>query len=143
MAGVVVRADILEDKDGKSRGMGTVTFDMPIEAVQAVCILLTNVAWHIMYLCTCNVCLCRMLVGFNDNFLGFLNDFHSYVQWTVVVQQSHACQTGMLLTLIFVFCDLTTRALSKCVHIILFLRTRSPCLKILDRLSEVILFLVS
>lgn len=39
MAGVVVRADILEDKDGKSRGMGTVTFDMPIEAVQAVCIL--------------------------------------------------------------------------------------------------------
>ena len=39
MAGVVVRTDILEDKDGKSRGMGTVTFDMPIEAVQAVCIL--------------------------------------------------------------------------------------------------------
>lgn len=39
MAGVVVRADILEDKDGKSRGMGTVTFDLPIEAVQAVCIL--------------------------------------------------------------------------------------------------------
>ncbi|KAJ7993114.1 hypothetical protein DPEC_G00269060 [Dallia pectoralis] len=36
IAGVVVRADILEDKDGKSRGMGTVTFDMPIEAVQAV-----------------------------------------------------------------------------------------------------------
>uniref|UniRef100_A0A3B4T9W3 Heterogeneous nuclear ribonucleoprotein M n=1 Tax=Seriola dumerili TaxID=41447 RepID=A0A3B4T9W3_SERDU len=43
MAGMVVRADILEDKDGKSRGMGTVTFDMPIEAVQAVCILLKNV----------------------------------------------------------------------------------------------------
>lgn len=39
MAGIVVRADILEDKDGKSRGMGTVTFDMPLEAVQAVCIL--------------------------------------------------------------------------------------------------------
>ncbi len=39
MAGAVVRADILEDKDGKSRGMGTVTFEMPIEAVQAVCIL--------------------------------------------------------------------------------------------------------
>ncbi|CAJ1060630.1 heterogeneous nuclear ribonucleoprotein M isoform X1 [Xyrichtys novacula] len=36
MAGMVVRADILEDKDGKSRGMGTVTFDMPLEAVQAV-----------------------------------------------------------------------------------------------------------
>lgn len=36
MAGVVVRADILEDKEGKSRGMGTVTFEMPIEAVQAV-----------------------------------------------------------------------------------------------------------
>lgn len=40
MAGMVVRSDILEDKDGKSRGMGTVTFDMPLEAVQAVCILL-------------------------------------------------------------------------------------------------------
>lgn len=39
MAGMVVRTDILEDKDGKSRGMGTVTFEMPIEAVQAVCIL--------------------------------------------------------------------------------------------------------
>lgn len=39
MAGSVVRTDILEDKDGKSRGMGTVTFDLPIEAVQAVCIL--------------------------------------------------------------------------------------------------------
>ncbi|TKS74627.1 Heterogeneous nuclear ribonucleoprotein M [Collichthys lucidus] len=37
MAGMVMRADILEDKDGKSRGMGTVTFDMPLEAVQAVC----------------------------------------------------------------------------------------------------------
>ncbi|MGH0185749.1 UNVERIFIED_CONTAM: hypothetical protein FKN15_019287 [Acipenser sinensis] len=37
MAGIVVRADILEDKDGKSRGMGTVTFEMPIEAVQAIC----------------------------------------------------------------------------------------------------------
>lgn len=39
MAGVVIRTDILEDKDGKSRGMGTVTFDSPLEAVQAVCIL--------------------------------------------------------------------------------------------------------
>ncbi|KAK2498849.1 hypothetical protein MC885_009532 [Smutsia gigantea] len=32
MAGVVVRADILEDKDGKSRGIGTVTFEQSIEA---------------------------------------------------------------------------------------------------------------
>lgn len=39
MAGVVARADIVEDKDGKSRGMGTVTFDRPIESVQALCIL--------------------------------------------------------------------------------------------------------
>ncbi|XP_036027081.1 heterogeneous nuclear ribonucleoprotein M isoform X1 [Onychomys torridus] len=36
MAGVVVRADILEDKDGKSRGIGTVTFEQSIEAVQAI-----------------------------------------------------------------------------------------------------------
>uniref|UniRef100_A0A2K5PIV0 RRM domain-containing protein n=1 Tax=Cebus imitator TaxID=2715852 RepID=A0A2K5PIV0_CEBIM len=36
MAGVVVRADILEDKDGKSRGIGTVTFEQSIEAMQAI-----------------------------------------------------------------------------------------------------------
>ncbi|KAJ6661850.1 hypothetical protein lerEdw1_013021 [Lerista edwardsae] len=36
MAGVVVRADILKDKDGKSRGTGTVTFDQAVEAVQAL-----------------------------------------------------------------------------------------------------------
>ncbi|XP_048845190.1 heterogeneous nuclear ribonucleoprotein M isoform X2 [Brienomyrus brachyistius] len=51
MAGVVVRADILEDKDGKSRGMGTITFEMPIEAVQAVSMfngqLLFNRVMHV------------------------------------------------------------------------------------------------
>ena len=46
MAGMVVRADILEDKDGKGRGMGTATFDMPIEAVQAVCILSSVCLWR-------------------------------------------------------------------------------------------------
>uniref|UniRef100_A0A2K6FSM5 Heteroous nuclear ribonucleoprotein M n=1 Tax=Propithecus coquereli TaxID=379532 RepID=A0A2K6FSM5_PROCO len=40
MAGVVVRADILEDKDGKSRGIGTVTFEQSIEAVQAIYLLI-------------------------------------------------------------------------------------------------------
>lgn len=40
LAGNVTRAEIKEDKDGKSRGMGTVTFETPFEAVQAVCILL-------------------------------------------------------------------------------------------------------
>lgn len=39
IAGVVKRADVKEDKDGKSRGMGTVTFEQPLEAVQAICIL--------------------------------------------------------------------------------------------------------
>lgn len=39
MAGVVKRADVKEDKDGKSRGMGTVTFEEPLEALQAICIL--------------------------------------------------------------------------------------------------------
>uniref|UniRef100_A0A3B3QC31 RRM domain-containing protein n=1 Tax=Paramormyrops kingsleyae TaxID=1676925 RepID=A0A3B3QC31_9TELE len=34
MAGTVKRADVKEDKDGKSRGMGTVTFERPLEAVQ-------------------------------------------------------------------------------------------------------------
>ncbi|XP_037624998.1 heterogeneous nuclear ribonucleoprotein M isoform X4 [Sebastes umbrosus] len=51
MAGMVVRSDILEDKDGKSRGMGTVSFDMPIEAVQAVSMfngqLLFNRVMHV------------------------------------------------------------------------------------------------
>nr|XP_023669936.1 myelin expression factor 2-like isoform X1 [Paramormyrops kingsleyae] len=36
MAGTVKRADVKEDKDGKSRGMGTVTFERPLEAVQAI-----------------------------------------------------------------------------------------------------------
>ncbi|KAK5915616.1 hypothetical protein CesoFtcFv8_001192 [Champsocephalus esox] len=36
MAGVVKRADVKEDKDGKSRGMGTVTFEQSLEAVQAI-----------------------------------------------------------------------------------------------------------
>ncbi|XP_035275057.1 myelin expression factor 2 [Anguilla rostrata] len=36
MAGNVKRADVKEDKDGKSRGMGTVTFEQALEAVQAI-----------------------------------------------------------------------------------------------------------
>ena len=40
MAGTVKRADVKEDKDGKSRGMGIVTFEQSLEAVQAICILL-------------------------------------------------------------------------------------------------------
>ncbi|CAG08037.1 unnamed protein product, partial [Tetraodon nigroviridis] len=51
MAGIVIRTDILEDKDGKSRGMGTVTFDSPLEAVQAVSMfngqLLFNRVMHV------------------------------------------------------------------------------------------------
>ena len=39
MGGVVKRADVKEDKDGKSRGMGTVTYEQSLEAVQAICIL--------------------------------------------------------------------------------------------------------
>uniref|UniRef100_A0AAY5EW54 RRM domain-containing protein n=1 Tax=Electrophorus electricus TaxID=8005 RepID=A0AAY5EW54_ELEEL len=46
MAGVVKRADVKEDKDGKSRGMGTVTFEQPLEAVQAICIFYTS-ATHV------------------------------------------------------------------------------------------------
>ncbi|CAH1797080.1 unnamed protein product [Owenia fusiformis] len=36
MAGNVQRAEIMEDKEGKSRGMGIVTFEFPMEAVQAI-----------------------------------------------------------------------------------------------------------
>ena len=61
MAGVVVRADILEDKDGKSRGIGTVTFEQSIEAVQAICILffgiqLSELVW--LKCCISNAGLC-------------------------------------------------------------------------------------
>lgn len=63
MAGVVVRSDILEDRDGKSRGMGTVTFEMPIEAVQAVCILFHN---------ECTLFLLLLFIVFL-RFLCFLN----------------------------------------------------------------------
>lgn len=52
MAGMVMRADILEDKDGKSRGMGTVTFDMPLEAVQAVCILFVKCCLFVFLMCS-------------------------------------------------------------------------------------------
>ena len=69
MAGVVVRTDILEDKDGKSRGMGTVTFDMPIEAVQAVCIL-SNMKRSVMFLLL--VCFLWILfVHLNTIFLNY------------------------------------------------------------------------
>lgn len=39
MAGVIVSAEIKMDKEGKSRGMGVIKFDHPLEAVQAICIL--------------------------------------------------------------------------------------------------------
>ena len=39
LAGSAMKADIKVDKDGKSRGMGTVQFETPLEAVQAICIL--------------------------------------------------------------------------------------------------------
>ena len=40
MAGKVIRTEIKMDRDGKSRGFGTVTFEHPMEAAQAVCILI-------------------------------------------------------------------------------------------------------
>ncbi|WAR00434.1 MYEF2-like protein [Mya arenaria] len=50
LAGNVRQAKIMEDKDGKSRGMGTITFDTPMEAVQAICILShRNVAWQNLF----------------------------------------------------------------------------------------------
>ena len=39
LSGVIVSADIKLDKEGKSRGMGVIKFDHPLEAVQAICIL--------------------------------------------------------------------------------------------------------
>ena len=39
MAGNVKNCELKVDKEGKSRGMGIVQFDHPVEAVQAICIL--------------------------------------------------------------------------------------------------------
>jgi len=36
IAGNVIEVDLKTDKDGKSRGMGTVRFEHPVEAVQAI-----------------------------------------------------------------------------------------------------------
>lgn len=44
MAGTVKRANVKEGRDGKSRGLGTVTFELPLEAIQAVGILFLMVA---------------------------------------------------------------------------------------------------
>lgn len=46
LAGNVVNAEIKEDKNGKSRGMGIVEFEQPLEAVQAVCILGNRIALY-------------------------------------------------------------------------------------------------
>ena len=40
LAGKVVNSELKLERDGKSRGMGTITFETPLEAVQAVCILM-------------------------------------------------------------------------------------------------------
>lgn len=56
--GKVVRADISEGSDGKSKGHGTVQFETPLEAVNAVCILFNLVCSAMqdilfIYLYTC------------------------------------------------------------------------------------------
>lgn len=39
LAGNVQRVEVMQSKDGKSRGMATVSFDTQLEALQAICIL--------------------------------------------------------------------------------------------------------
>ena len=48
IAGNVIEVDIKTDKEGRSRGMGTVRFEHPMEAVQAVCIFC-----DVILLCNC------------------------------------------------------------------------------------------
>ena len=40
LAGKVVSVELNKDKEGNSRGHGTVEYEHPVEAVQAICILL-------------------------------------------------------------------------------------------------------
>ncbi|XP_018620473.1 myelin expression factor 2-like isoform X2 [Scleropages formosus] len=65
MAGVVKRADVKEEKNGKSRGMGTVTFEEAFEAVQAVSMFNGQMLFDR-----------PMLVKMDDKSLP-LDDFHS------------------------------------------------------------------
>jgi len=39
IAGNVIEVDLKSDKDGRSRGIATVRYEHPMEAVQAICIL--------------------------------------------------------------------------------------------------------
>jgi hypothetical protein len=45
LAGNVQRAEVMQSKDGKSRGMATVSFDTQLEALQAICIL--SLTFHV------------------------------------------------------------------------------------------------
>lgn len=50
LAGKVVSAELSLDKEGKSRGFGVVEYEHPVEAVQAICILLNCIVLDfIMY----------------------------------------------------------------------------------------------
>ena len=51
LAGNVMRAEVKTDKEGKSRGMGTLVFEFPMEAVQAICILfIDSITTYVYYL---------------------------------------------------------------------------------------------
>lgn len=45
LAGRVVNCEINLDKEGKSRGFGVVEYEHPVEAVQAICILLITLVF--------------------------------------------------------------------------------------------------
>ncbi len=42
LAGRVVKIDLKRDEEGNSKGHGTIEMGHPVEAVQAICILLLN-----------------------------------------------------------------------------------------------------
>lgn len=60
IAGNVIEVDIKTDKEGRSRGMGTVRFEHPMEAVQAVCIL-CDVILLIIHCISYHIC--RMMLA--------------------------------------------------------------------------------
>lgn len=49
LAGRVINVDLLTDKEGKSRGFGTVEFEHPVEAVQAICEFHLVYQWTMLY----------------------------------------------------------------------------------------------
>lgn len=69
IAGNVIEVDMKTDKDGRSRGMGTVRFEHPMEAVQAIGVLFELLCYLFInkYIYLLNVNCCTVFTFFSAN----------------------------------------------------------------------------